>query len=77
MSAKVTRIGQVLLFSFRKLEYSQSGHCYVSLGITLTAFRRGPTMHLTQNFMVDCAERKTASAVASLCLMPSTYGGVP
>lgn len=79
-SAKATRLGQVLVFRFGELEYSRPGHSYVSLGIALTAFRMGPNVafHLTQRyFTVDCAKRKAASAVAHLCLMPSTYGGVP
>lgn len=61
----------MLVFRFRKLEYSRSGHSYVSLGLTGAHNASNP------DFMVDCAERKAVSAVAHLRLMPSTYGGGP
>lgn len=65
----------MLVFRFRKLEYSRSGHSYVSLGMTLVAHN---AFALTQlYFTVDRARRKAVSAVAHLCLMPSTYAGVP
>lgn len=62
---------KVLVFRSGKLEYSRSGHRYVSLGTTSSHNASNP------DFTGDCAEREAVSAVAHLRLMPSAYGGGP